>query len=296
MEFKLPKILPIKKFIFLITANTIEKVLKILQAQKLIDDAFEWLIEDAHVICLANDIYSLLKQKIINKDNFKIRMYDLLYKRGIKVNVTLTCITSGVTQDIDTFNLQNTPYIQHSYTNVLEYSDYNAFKSNKNDGSLWNIQPSELPYKFITEHEVVIGSWIFINKEFYPQLVNTFGTEEKVLNRWLLSLFTNDNNELISETDNIFFYRIGSAFAPNMKLRTNDNANLIDNNLLLHDGGGWIIGYTPKLEEKILENSSFILEKTVLVANYEPFKPLQNNPEFSVFSIIENDKHTFLTK
>jgi len=294
MDFTLPKILPSKHSTFLISATSMEKVLKLLQEEKLIDDTFEWLIKNANVICLANDIYNLLSNKIVNRDNFKVKMYNLLYKRGLKNNVTLTCVTGGKVQDLNTFDIQQTPYIQHSFTNTLTFSDYNEFKSHHNNGTFWNVQPSELPYNFISEHAVVVGSWIFINKEFYPQLVQKFGTEEKVINRWLLALFNDDNNDSMSNANSTFFYRIGSSFTPNLKLRTNENADLIDNNILLHDGGGWIIGYTPKLEEKILEDSSFILEKKVLVANYEPFKPLQNREKFSMFHIIDDDKQSFI--
>jgi hypothetical protein len=290
MDFSLPEILPLKNFTFVIGVNSLEKVLSVLIKNQLLDDTYEWLIKDSNVVCLANDIYPFLTQKVLHKDNFKIRMYDLLYKRGLKVNVTLTCVTPAKIEA----SLQTTSFIEHSFTNPFNYSDYLQFKKNKNDGSMWNIQPSKLPFDFVKEYAVSIGSWIFINKGFFPYLQNTFGTEEKVINRWLLSLYNNDNSEKMAETDSIFFYRLGSAFLPNLKLRTNDNVNIIDHNLLLHDGGGWIIGHTPKIEKKTIENSSFILEKSVIHVNYQPFKPLENQTEFNVFSILNNDTHTIL--
>ena len=294
MDFTLPEILPLKKHLFLLGGNSLETNLRIMIKEKLIDETYEWLISDANIVCLANDIYPLLDEKIYNKDNFKIRMYDLLYKRGKKVNILLTCVTPGMVQDLDKMDIQNIPFIEHTYTNPLNIIDYVPFITNKNNGTMWNLQPSTLPYQYLKERSVSIGSWLFINKGFYPVLRNAFGTEEKVINRWLLSLYNFDNSEKMGETDSTFFYRLGSAFVPNLKLRDNENANLLDNNLLLHEGGGWIICHTPKIEKKSLENSSFILDKSVIHVNYDPFRPLENKKEFNLFSVINNDAYTFI--
>ena len=288
MDFILPEILPIKKINYLFGVNNLEKLLNVLIKNKLLNDSFEWLIDNANIICLANDIYPLLQDKLENKDHYKIKMYNLLYNRGKKNNIIFYCITPGKTEDIDTFNLQNTPFIQHTYTSIYNYPEYQKFKNENND--LWNIQPSTLPYDFIKETSIILGPWVFINKHFYPELVNTFGTDEKVINRWLLSLYTSDNIEKMIENDSIFFNRLGGILTPNLKLRTNENINLLDNKLLIHSSKEWIIGHTPFIEKIVYESASYILENAVYKVDYNLFKPLENQQDFIYFSF--NDTQT----
>lgn len=279
-----PTILKMNKTVVLVNSYKLETFLTILTSKNILDSDYNWTISNATVICLANEIYPLLVDKVAYKDNYKLKMYSLLYKRALDKNIELVCLAPDKTQNLNEFDLQNTPSYEYSYTNPMTWNEYKQF----HQSTVHNIQPENLDYPFIKECAVTIGSWLFINKSYVKNLINKFATNELIVQKWILSLCTDDNIENIVENDSVFFTRVFNLFT---KIRNNENLESINNRILIKDLGNWVICQAPSVDKKEI-NTGYLLEKYIYVINYDLFKILEDQETFSLFYVIGNDTFT----
>lgn len=268
----------------IVNSYKLETFLEILITNDILDNEFNWKISNTTVICLANEIFPLLLDKVAYKDNYKLKMYSLLYRQGLNKGVELICLAPDKTQNLNEFDLQNTPSYEYSYTNPMKWNEYKQF----HQSTIHNIQPENLDYPFVKECAVTIGSWLFINKGYVKNLMNKFATNELIIQKWILSLCTDENIENIVDNDSVFFTRVFNLFT---KIRTNENLESINNRLLIKDLGNWIICQAPAVDKKEV-NTGYLLEKYIYVVNYNLFKILEDQETFSLFNIFGNDTFT----
>lgn len=279
-----PTILKMNKMTIIVNSYKLETFLEILITNDILDNEFNWKISNTTVICLANEIFPLLLDKVAYKDNYKLKMYSLLYRQGLNKGVELICLAPDKTQNLNEFDLQNTPSYEYSYTNPMKWNEYKQF----HQSTIHNIQPENLDYPFVKECAVTIGSWLFINKGYVKNLMNKFATNELIIQKWILSLCTDENIENIVDNDSVFFTRVFNLFT---KIRTNENLESINNRLLIKDLGNWIICQAPAVDKKEV-NTGYLLEKYIYVVNYNLFKILEDQETFSLFNIFGNDTFT----